>query len=102
MPPVYAIHIEFSGSSTPVNANNTPGRSEVIGDAGLMADPNDVNGIMAGMRRVLADDDLREDQGQCGLARPVAFSWEGTARENLAVCERVVRWQRKLSIGVVS
>ena len=57
----------------------------MIGDAGLLVDPPDVNAIAAALEQVLSDANLRADLKQRSLARAAQFSWERTAAQTLAV-----------------
>ncbi len=76
---------------TPVICSNTSSLPEVAGDAALMLDPLDVEGLAAAMERVLGDPALREEVRGKGLAQAGKFSWERTARETMRVYESVVR-----------
>jgi glycosyltransferase involved in cell wall biosynthesis len=82
--------LEAMACGTPVVCSNAASLPEVVGDAALMVDPTDVGGMAEAMRRVLADAELADDLRQRGLARAAQFTWERTARETVAVYERVV------------
>jgi glycosyltransferase involved in cell wall biosynthesis len=53
----------------------------VVGDAGLLCPPRDVNAFADALRRVLSDDALAASLRARGLARASEFTWERTARE---------------------
>ncbi len=63
---------------------------EVIGDAAILVDPTDVAQIAGAMRLVLTQPALAAALRAKGLARAARFTWERTARETIAVYERVV------------
>ncbi len=63
---------------------------EVIGDAAILVDPTDVAQIAGAMRLVLTQPALAAALRERGLARAAQFTWERTARETIAVYERVV------------
>jgi len=65
---------------TPVITSNTSSLPEVVGDAGIMVDPCDVDGLADVMYEVLTNDGLREDMIRRGLERTKTFSW-GKMRE---------------------
>ncbi|MDD4247585.1 MAG: glycosyltransferase family 1 protein, partial [Methanosarcina sp.] len=59
------------------------------GDAGIMVDPYDVDGLADSMYEVLTNDRLKNDMSKKGLNRAKMFSWEKCARETLKVYEEV-------------
>ncbi|MER3422187.1 MAG: glycosyltransferase family 1 protein [Nitrospiraceae bacterium] len=81
--------LEAMACGTPVVTSNVSSIPEVVGDAALMVDPYDVEGLAEAMQRALMDKDLREDMRIKGLARAKLFSWERTACETLKVYEEV-------------
>ena len=68
--------LEAMACGTPVVASRTTAIPEVVGDAGLLIDPLDVDDIRQGIERVLEDSALRAAMRQSGLARARLFSWE--------------------------
>jgi glycosyltransferase involved in cell wall biosynthesis len=76
---------------TPVVVSNVSALPEVVGDAGMLVDPNDISELAVSMHRVLTEDKLREEMIQKGLARAAVFSWEKTARNTLEVYRLVSR-----------
>lgn len=83
--------LEAMACGTPVITSNTSSLPEVVGDAGIMVDPHDVNGLAKAMYDVLTNDQLRENLVKKGLERAKLFSWEKTARETLRVYEELSR-----------
>lgn len=53
---------------------------EIVGDVGLLIDPDDPAALTAALQRVLSDADWRQAQQQAGLQRAAGFTWEETAR----------------------
>jgi glycosyltransferase involved in cell wall biosynthesis len=82
--------LEAMACGTPVVTSNTSSLPEVTGEAALLVDPYDVAAISTAMRRVLTDPELARGLRERGLARAAQFSWERTARETVAVYERVL------------
>jgi alpha-1,3-rhamnosyl/mannosyltransferase len=61
---------------------------EVVGDAGWLVDPLDVDSIRTGLSRLIEDDALVERlAGRC-LERAGRFTWERSAREHAEVYDR--------------
>ena len=81
--------LEAMACGTPVITSNTSSLPEVVGDAGIMIDPYDVDGFANAMFEVLTNDGLRDDMSEKGLERANMFSWEKTAKETLKVYEEV-------------
>lgn len=81
--------LEAMACGTPVITSNTSSLPEVVGDAGIMTDPYNVDGLANVMREVLTNDGLREDMIKKGLKRSKMFSWEKTAKETLKVYEEI-------------
>jgi alpha-1,3-rhamnosyl/mannosyltransferase len=77
--------LEAMACGTPVLTSNTSSLPEVVGDAALIVDPEDVSAIAAGLTRLWRDDDLRADLRARGLLRAREFSWDRTARLTLDV-----------------
>lgn len=82
--------LEAMASGLPVIVSNVSSLPEVVGDAGLLIDPNDVDGWAVALNRVLTDDDLRAEMAAKGIKRAALFSWERAARETLSVYRKVV------------
>lgn len=79
--------LEAMACGTPVIVSNAGSLPEVVGEAGLLVDPLDVDALAGAMVRVLTDDVLRAELGERGLARSKQFSWEETACRTLSLCQ---------------
>ena len=77
--------LEAMACGTPVLTSATSSMPEVVGEAGLLVDPLDVDAIAAGLARLADAVELRRDLGRRGEARAAGFTWERAARETLAV-----------------
>ena len=82
--------LEAMACGTPVITSNTSSLPEVAGDAAILVDPENVEAIVEAMRRVLADRALAAELQAKGLERAKQFTWERTARETIAVYEKVL------------
>jgi len=81
--------LEAMACGTPVVVSNVSSLPEVVGDAGLLVDPEDVSELTVAIWRVLTDEALRAELIAKGLKRAQCFSWEKTARQTLALYQRV-------------
>ena len=84
LPPLEAMHC-----GTPTIVSNVSALPEVVGDAALLVDPNDIDGLTVAMWRVLTDDQLRASLVEKGLKRAQTFSLERAAQQTLEVYHRV-------------
>lgn len=68
----------------PVVVANIASLPEVVGDAGILIDPNKTESLEQGIRKVLSADKRQYNRMvQAGLAQAKKFSWEKTARATL-------------------
>lgn len=81
--------LEAMASGTPVVVSNVSSLPEVVGDAGLLIDPNEVEAWAVALYRVLTDNELHDEMAAKGLVRAQHFSWERAARETLNVYRKV-------------
>jgi len=81
--------LEAMACGSPVVASSASSLPEVVGDAALLVDPDDVEGWAAALGRLLRDEELAEEMQRRGLARAARFSWQRVARETLQVYEQV-------------
>jgi len=82
--------LEAMACGTPVITGDRTSLPEVVGDAGIMVDPYDVNAIANAIERLLADDALRSELSRRCIDRASKFSWQKTARQTLNVFEQVM------------
>ena len=75
--------LEAMASGTPVIASNAASIPEVLGDAGLLLPPDNVDGWVQAILRVINDESWRTHLRIAGLARASTFSWARTARLTL-------------------
>lgn len=80
--------LEAMACGTAVLCSNTSSLPEVVGDAALTLNPTDVEALREGLRRLLADADLREDMRERGIQRAAGFSWERAAAETYQLYQR--------------
>jgi glycosyltransferase involved in cell wall biosynthesis len=82
--------LEAMACGCPVVTSVAGACPEVVGDAAVLVDPNDVRAIAAAAYDVVTNPTLAQTLRAKGLERAKAFTWEKCARETLGVFERVV------------
>jgi len=83
--------VEAMSCGCPIVCSNTTSLPELVGDAAVLVNPYDVEGLANAIWRVLNDRDLRADLVAKGLARARHFSWEKAARQTLQVYRQAFR-----------
>jgi len=81
--------LEAMACGAPVVASNRTSIPEVVGDAGLLCDPESPAELAAALRRVLDEPGLAAELRERGLARSRAFTWEAAAEALATVLRRV-------------
>lgn len=77
--------LEAMACGTPVVTSNVSSLPEVVGDAALQVNPENVFDIARGIRDVLLDEPLRQRLIQMGPEHARLFNWERTALEVLNI-----------------
>jgi len=83
--------VEAMSCGCPIVCSNTTSLPELVGDAAVLVNPYDVEGLANAIWRVLNDRDLRADLVAKELARARHFSWEKAARQTLQVYRQALR-----------
>ncbi len=83
MPPLEAM-----ACGTPVITSNTSSLPEVVGDAGLMVAPYDIDALAGAIKNALGDADLRAELRERGFQRVRQFAWRTSAERTLAAYEQ--------------
>jgi glycosyltransferase involved in cell wall biosynthesis len=83
--------IEAMACGTPVVASIRGSHPEVVGDAGILVDPDRPEEIAAGVLRLWLEPGLRQKLVAKGRRRAEGFSWRRTAESTLAVYRQVVK-----------
>lgn len=83
--------LEAMACGAPVIASQTTATGEVTGDGGLQVNPANSDEIAAAIDKLLTDQNLRAAQMERGFAWQQQFSWQRTAKQTLAVYEKVLQ-----------
>jgi glycosyltransferase involved in cell wall biosynthesis len=83
--------LEAMACGTPVVSSWASSLPEVVGDAGLLVDPSDVDGLSSALRQLMEDESQRQTLAAAGLARARTFSWQRMASETVQLYREVLQ-----------
>jgi glycosyltransferase involved in cell wall biosynthesis len=83
--------LEAMACGAPVVTSNVSSLPEVVDDAAMLVNPENVFEIARGIREVLVNNELRQDLIRRGRRQAARFSWETTARQVLEIYNEAVR-----------
>lgn len=89
--------LEAMACGCPVIAANNTSLPEVVGDGGILLDPDDAVGLAATMQELWEDEYARKNWRRRALARATHFSWDRAAEETLAVFVRAASGGREVA-----
>lgn len=79
--------LESLACGTPVITSNTSAMPEVVGDAGILVSPNDVEAMASHVIQLHTDTKYRQNLVEKGLDRVRKFTWEKTSEQIACVYE---------------
>ena len=80
---------------TPVVTSNATSLPEVVGNAAVLVNPENVFEIMRALHRVLMDQTLRERMKERAYKQVTKFSWESSVRRVLDIYRQVAQAGRQ-------
>ncbi len=83
--------LEAMACGAPVLCSDRASLPEVVGQAGLLLSPDDVESWAGAIARVLHEPALREALREQGLLQSAQFSWQRCAEETAQVYEKLLR-----------
>jgi glycosyltransferase involved in cell wall biosynthesis len=86
--------LEAMTVGVPVVASNRGALPEVLGDAGLMVDPDDGDALAAAMERLLFDRQSAARAAARGVRRSLTFRWDASAEALYAAYEHAIALRR--------
>jgi glycosyltransferase involved in cell wall biosynthesis len=87
--------LEAMQCGCPVITSRVSSMPEVVGEAGLLIDPHQVEDLQGAMLRLAREPELREKLRKAGLEQAQKFSWETSAQITLEVFEKVTSAHRR-------
>ena len=82
--------LEAMVKNIPVVSSDRTSMPEILGDAALYFDPEDVNAMAVQLKRLLSERWLKEDLKARGKKRGALFDWETMARQTLEIYKSIV------------
>jgi len=80
--------LEAMACGTPTIVSDATSLPEVVGEAALLVDPEDVDAMAGAIGTLLTDRDLQQELSDRGLQRAGEFSWQATALRTLDTYRR--------------
>ena len=77
--------LESMAAGCPVLSSNRSSLPEVVGDAGILVDPFNIEDVASKMYELLANGDIRKRCINKGFVRAKEFSWENVARRLIKI-----------------
>lgn len=85
LPPLEAMQC-----GVPVITSNISSLPEVVGDAGILLDPNDTDGLCHSILEIYNRPSLRENMSLKSLEQAKKFSWKKCSQETIAVYKKAL------------
>lgn len=82
--------LEAMACGAPVVGARAGAIPEVVGDAGILVDPDDEVEMAAWIARLMTDDDLADGLRRAGQARAMDYTWERTARQTIDAYQEAI------------
>jgi len=80
--------LEAMACGCPVLTANRYATKEIVKDAGILVNPENVQDIAEGMRQILTNENLRSQLIKAGRNRSKDFGWEKCAQQTMDFLER--------------
>jgi glycosyltransferase involved in cell wall biosynthesis len=82
--------IEAMACGIPVITSNVTSLPEIVGDAGILVSPTDIESLASAMVKILTDSGLNQTLRQKSLERAKFFSWDRAAQETLDIYNKLL------------
>ena len=92
--------LEAMANRTPVIASNTSSLPEVLDEAALLVNPENVFDIARGMKLILFDDVLRQKLIQKGIEQVAKFSWKLAAQKVVETYESACAEETRVAVVI--
>jgi alpha-1,3-rhamnosyl/mannosyltransferase len=81
--------LEAMASGVPVLSSNRSSMPEVLGDAGLLVNPEDIDALTGALVKLLSDDEFRESSIRKGKMQVKHFQWEDCVDKTVNVYQEL-------------
>lgn len=88
--------LESQACGTPVITSSVSSMPEVIGEGGLLIDPNSPSELKEAVLKVFTDEKLRENLVKKGLNNFQKFSWERTIKKTVEIYQQALKQSEKI------
>lgn len=95
LPPLEAMQC-----GVPVITSNTSSLPEVVGDAGIMLDPQDLDGLCHALNAVIVNNELQVEMSQRSLQQALLFTWDRCVEDTISAYKNALIGSR-LKVGGV-
>lgn len=92
--------LEAMANRTPVLASNTSSLPEVLDEAAILVNPENVFDIARGMKLILFDDVLRQKLIQKGIEQVAKFSWHLAARKVVETYQVAASGRKRIAAAI--
>lgn len=82
--------LEAMAAGVPVVASNRGSLPEVLGEAGILIEPDDAEAVADAIRNVTGEPELAMRMVACGIERAKTYTWDRTARAALGAYEAAI------------
>ena len=82
--------LEAMKCGTPVITSNVSSLPEIVGETGLMVNPDDYEKLAEKILKLISDRDFHSKYAHYSLERAKLFSWEKTCRETMEIYKEVL------------
>ncbi|KHO40333.1 glycosyltransferase family 4 protein [Clostridium tetani] len=82
--------LEAMCCGTPVITSNVTSIPEVVGDGGILINPNDIDELSNSLEKTLLDVSFKYELKKKALERSSLYSWENTAKNTLKVYNSII------------
>jgi len=82
--------LEAMACGVPVVVSNKSALPEIVGDAGLLFDPNNIENMITIMARPLLDKNIHDSMRKAGLIHSAQFTWQKTAKKTIELYNDVI------------
>ncbi len=85
------VLLEAMSAGMAIITSTAGGCPEVVGDAALLVQPQDVEGIRSNLEKLISSDQLRQQLAAAALERVQRFSWDNVVNQYVEIYHKVIK-----------